>query len=142
MAELLKWKAEVKFVGTADDFNKMAARLDELPVEVTIPEWYCRPHHYAGCMPIPIDLILRDRLKELVVDLPRYRIKFIRDIYGGMRMAHVHLGEEVVLLDQARFKKLVSGVAQELGEKRVEAIGDYIEVMDAVGRLDPGFQPG
>lgn len=142
MAELLKWKAEIKFVGTADEFNKMAAQLDKLRVELAIPEWVRRPHHYAGCMPIPIDMILGDRLLELVADLPRYKIKFIRDIYGGMRMAHVHLGEEVVLLDQERFKMLVSGVAKELGEKRVEAIGDYIEVMDAVGRLDPAFHAG
>ena len=142
MTERLKWKAEIEFVGSADEFNKMVARLDELPVEIAIPEWEFRPRHFDGCMPIRIDMVLGDRLLELVEDLPRINIKYIRDIRGGMRMAHVHMGDEIVLLDQARFKQLVTGVAHELGERRVEQIEDYIKVMDAVGRLDPEFQPG
>jgi hypothetical protein len=57
-----------------------------------------------------------------------------------MRVAHVHVGDEIVLLDQARFRTLVASVAHELGERCAEKIADYIEVMDAVGRLDTAFQ--
>ncbi len=142
MTEALKWKAEIKFEGTADDFNKMVTQLDRLPVEISIPEWGRRPVHFDGCMPLPIGrLIGMERLEKLVTDLPRIQIKFIRDIRGGLRMAHVHLSDEIVLLDQTRFKALVAGVAHDLGEMRAETIEDYIEVMDAVGRLDPSFQP-
>jgi len=140
MTEPLKWKAEIKFAGSPEEFNKMLARLDQLPVEIAIPEWERRPNHLAGCMPFPLDLILGDRLLKLVEDQPHVNIKYIRDIRGGMRMAHVHIGDEVVFLDRARFKTLVSSVAQELGGMRAEKIDDYIEVMDAVGRLDPAFK--
>jgi hypothetical protein len=57
-----------------------------------------------------------------------------------MRMAHVHIGDEIVLLDRARFKTLVSTIAFELGGRRAEAIDDYIDVMDPVSHLDPALQ--
>lgn len=143
MKDKFEWKAEIKFDGTADEFNDVLAALDELPFEVEIPEWEGLPHHFAGCMPIPIDVLIGvDNLEKLVADLPRIRIKYIRDIYGGMRTAHVHVGDEVVLLDRARFRTLVADVAHELGERRAEMIEDYVGVMGPVGGLDPTRQPG
>ena len=141
MKNALKWKAEINFEGSPDEFNEMLAKLDRLPVEISIAEWTERPHHFAGCMPVPIArLIGEDHLNKLVEGRPIIDIKYIRDIRGGMRMAHVHIGDAIAILDQARFKMLVAGVAHNLGEMRAETIGDYIEVMDAVGRLDPGFK--
>ena len=136
MTDVLRWKAEIQFEGTADEFNKMVAHLDKLTVGIAITEWETRGHHLPGCTPMPIDVLIgRERLGELVENLPRFDIKFIRDIYGGIRTAHVHIGDEVVLLDRARFKTLVSDVAHELGGRRAESIDDYIEAMDPVSRL-------
>jgi len=144
MEDKFAWKAEIKFVGTADEFNKFADALERLPVDITIPEWRWRPHHYAGCMPIPINVLLGDsRLKKLAEGMPKLKIKFIKDIYGGMRTAHFHLGDQIVLLDRARFKSLAADVAHELAEKRVESVEDYIGVMGRIGNImgDPSPQP-
>lgn len=143
MKDVIRWKAEIEFEGTADEFNKMVAQLDKVPVEISIPEWIPRPHHFAGCTPLPIDMLIdKEQLGNLTEGLQRHKIKFIRDIDGGMRMAHIHIGDEIVLLDRTRFKTFVATVAYELGARRAESVDDYIDVMDPVGRLDPAFQPG
>jgi hypothetical protein len=149
MGDMFEWKAEIKFQGTAADFAQLAEAIVELPIEIYIPEWVCRPHHWAGCMPIPIDVLLGlEHLEKITDGMPRVQIKYIRDIYGGIRTPHLHLKDEVVLLDRARFKTLVAQVAYELAARRVERIDDYVGVMSNVGPLadDPipiaPVQPG
>ncbi len=138
MKEKFEWKAEIKFEGTADEFNKLAATLNQLPVEFVIPEWEDRPHHLPGCTPFPIDVLLgRDRLKKLADKRPIIKLDYVLGIDGGIRTPHFHLGDEVVLLDRPQFMRYVADVAHELGQRRAETIDDYIEVMDTVGRLAP-----
>jgi hypothetical protein len=130
------WKGEIAFDGTAQEFNAMMNALREAPVSIDIPEWADRPRHLAGCMPVPLDHILRKEfLKSLVEKSPTVKIKFIQDIPGGMRTPHFHLGEDVLLLDRERFKQFVGEVASTLAEHRVDAGGDYIEVMDPIGPI-------
>jgi hypothetical protein len=143
MEEKFTWKAEIKFVGTVDEFNKFAETIEKIPIEINIPEWRWRPHHFAGCMPIPIESMLgKDRLKKLAEGMPKLKIKFIKDIYGGMRTAHFHLGDQIVLLDREKFREFAAGVAHELAGKRVERVEDYIDVMQPIGHIiEPNPQP-
>jgi hypothetical protein len=77
-------------------------------------------------------------LAEITNGMPRFQLKALpQDICGGIRTAHIHLGDEVVLLDRERFRTYVGHVAQGLAERRVERMGDYINVMRAVGDLAP-----
>jgi hypothetical protein len=136
MEEKFVWKAEIRFEGTAEMFNQVAETLEKLPVEIEIPEWKFRPPHLAGCMPLPLErLIDKDRLNKLVEGMPVINIKYIKDIYGGMRTPHLHLGDDVVLFDRARFAQYVSEVASSLGAMRAEALEDYVDVMNPVGHL-------
>jgi hypothetical protein len=138
--EAFEWKAEIKFKGTAAEFNRFVDSLGEASkagnITISIPEWALRPHHLAGCMPVPVDVLLgEDRLEPIIEGMPRMQIRYIRDIHGGIRTAHLHLGDTVVLLDRARFKTLVGQVAHELAARRVEGMEDYVDVMNQVGRL-------
>jgi hypothetical protein len=136
MEDVFEWKAEIRFKGGAADFAKLADAIRELPVEIHVPEWARRPRHLAGCMPVPVDVLLgEEHLKKITEGAPRVRIKYIRDIYGGIRTAHLHLKDDVVLLDRARFKTVVSQVAHELAARRVERIEDYVDIMNKVGPL-------
>jgi hypothetical protein len=136
MDERFIWKAEIEFEGTAEEFNQLTESLGALPVAIQIPEWVRLPRHLAGCMPVALDVLLGDKiLKELADGMPRLKMSFITDIPGGIRTPHFHWEGDVVLLDRERFKTLVAQVAHELAAGRVEAMADYIEVMDPVGRL-------
>jgi hypothetical protein len=136
MQDKFVWKATIKFGGSAEEFNHLAEALENLPVEIEISEWVDIPHHLAGCQPLPLDVLLSEaRIKKLTEGLPRMQIKFITDIAGGIRTPHLHLRDEVVLLDRAKFKTFVGQIAQELAERRAETVKDYIDVMDPVGRL-------
>ena len=130
------WKGEIAFDGTAQEFNAMMDALREAPVSIEIPEWARRPRHLAGCMPVPLDHLLRKEfLESLVEKSSRVKIKFIQDIPGGMRTPHFHWGDDVLLLDRERFKQFVAEVASSLAEHRVASGGDYIEVMEPIGPL-------
>ncbi len=140
MADTMTWKAEIKFSGTVDQFNKFAEMLENARVEVKIPEWDKIPNHLAGCSPFPIDNILsRDQLKKIIDKQPTVQIKYIRDIKGGIRTPHLHLKDQVVLLDQDKFTDMVKNVAERLAVMRVERLDDYLDVMKTVndiGRFD------
>ena len=145
MDDKFTWKAEIKFVGTADEFNKLGEALDQFHLEFEVAEWRLHPFpgHVAGCWPMPLDNLLgAERVKKLVAGMPQAKLRFIDDICGGIRTAHLHLGDQVVLLSRALFKTLVADVAHELGEMRVESCGDYIDVVQAVGHLAPGAVMG
>lgn len=146
MTDKFEWKAEIKFQGTAEEFHKfrevIEAALETGNISIEIPEWKPRPRHLAGCFPRPIDDILdKVRLEALIKDKARFQFPYIRDIYGGIRTAHLHLGNEVVLLDRAQFKTMVTEVAHELAAKRVEAVEDYVEVMSKVNSLGDDLRP-
>ena len=142
MEEKFAWKAEIRFEGTAEMFTKVAQTLERLPVEIEIPEWKFRPPHLAGCLPLPLlRLIPEDRLNKLVEGMPVINIKYVKGIDGGMRTPHVHLGDDIVLLDRARFAQYVGEVAGSLASMRAEAVEDYVDVMNPVGHLSTMRNP-
>ncbi len=145
MADKMTWKAEVKFTGTVEEFNRFAEMLEKTQVEVAIPEWVKIPKHLAGCFPFPVDAILsRDQIKKVTDKQIPTQIKFIRDIRGGIRTPHMHLGDQVIFLDQERFRDMAKNVAERLAVMRVERFDDYLDVMTVIndiGRLDPTPQP-
>jgi hypothetical protein len=60
-------------------------------------------------------LLGTEKLNELAKDMPRF--KLIKDIRGGIRTVHLHMGDEVVLLNKDRFRDMVSQIATELGKE-------------------------
>ena len=115
------------------------AALEKMPVEVNVPEWAKRPRHLAGCMPFPIENLMSESvLEKLVKDSPRLKLQYVQDIAGGIRTAHLHVADAVVLLDRERFKTLAGKVAAELAESSVEAGGDYVDIMNPIGNIYGG----
>jgi hypothetical protein len=126
------WKSEILFKGTVKEFNKMAEFLVKLPVKIYIPEWIHLPPHIAGCYPIGPEKILgREKFAEFAEPMPRARMIYIRDIRGGIRTPHLHVDGDVVFVDREKFKVFVREIAQNLAERRVEKVEDYIELMEA-----------
>jgi hypothetical protein len=136
MEKKVTWQAEVKFTGTVEEFNEIASVLEKMPIEVRIPEWKCCPRNFPGGMRIPVDNLLDPGfLKEITHEMPRLNVKYIKGIDGGMRMAHVHIGDEFILLDRRRFKALASQIAFELAGKRAGEVQDYVDVMDPINEI-------
>lgn len=137
MTERFTWKGEVVFKGSVDEFNQFAELLDLQPVRVGIAEWAkIKGPHLAGCNRVPIDKLLeRAKLDKIIANQPRIKLRFIKDIRGGIRSPHMHLADEIVLLNRNRFKTLVGEVATVLSETRVDRFDDYINVMGSVNML-------
>lgn len=128
MDEKLTWKGEIEFRGTAEDYNKLSAALELTGVSVSGVEWWDK-HRWAGLWPVPIWVLLdMDRI-EAVVNAAgaqnQLRLTHIRGIRGGIREPHLHLQDEVALINRQQFKQLMIEAAGALAAKRVDAGLDY-----------------
>ncbi len=133
MGDKITFKTEIEFKGSIAEFEKVAAALVELPIRIRV-EW--PPGHTAGCWPIgPEELLSKKVLEKVTEGMPR--IKIIKGIPGGIRDPHLHIENEVALLDRARFKEVVGQVAMELAGRLAER-AEYVETVGAIRNLVPG----
>jgi len=110
------------------------AVLKEWPL-VLRAEW--PPDHLAGCWPKPISEIVDARvLAKATEGMPMISADIIQGIRGGIREPHLHVGDEVVLLDRARFKEVVRAATTTLADEFVE-VADYVQTVDAVRSFVP-----
>lgn len=142
MEDVFEWKGEIKFKGTAAEFNRLGDSLTDLlktgHVTIDFPEWLRRPRPLPGLWPVLADVVLGgEMLKSITEGMPRVQINYIRDIRGGIRTPHLHVGDDVVLLDRARFKTVVAEIARDLAARRAEAMEDYVDVTDPITALTP-----
>jgi hypothetical protein len=150
------WKAEIEFNGTPEQFNALTDALDKLNITIVPPALSRMPHlsglppwprwpglppwpwpHLPGLLPISIAEQVGAKYAEarLKDARPAIQLRFLKDIRGGIRDAHLHLGEEIIFLDRAAFKAYVGEVAQALAQQRVDLGGDYIETMAGLEAL-------
>lgn len=136
MDKNITWKAEIVFKGEVNDLTRLAKALEGLPVEINIPEWRFRKHHLAGCWPFPYDrLIPVDVIDKIIDGMPRVTIRYVKDIPGGIRPAHLHIGNEIVLLNQERFRTFVSTMASGIATRLVDDGHDYVELVGSLNAL-------
>ena len=132
MDDNITFRTEIEFKGPIAEFEKVAVALAELPIRIRV-EW--PPDHTAGCWPIGPEEIINPKILGKVTEGMR-RIKIVRGIKGGIRDPHLHLKDEVVLLDRTRFKEVVGHVAMELGGRLAER-SEYVETVGAIRHLVP-----
>ena len=130
MDDKITLRTEIEFRGSVAEFEKVAATLAELPIGIRV-EW--PPDHTAGCWPIgPEEILSQKILGKLTDNMPR--VKIVRGIKGGIRDPHLHVKDELVLLDRARFKEAVGQVAMELGGRLAERL-EYVETVGAIRNM-------
>jgi len=108
----IEFTTKLIFKGSVEEFQKLSENLVKLPVKLE-PERIWRLWKKAGSMPIPIDFMFRkDELRKLVQAEERF--KLIKDINGGIRNAHFHIDDEIVLFDRVAFEKFTEKVAERM----------------------------
>lgn len=148
----IKFRGIIEFEGPVSEFKAVMADLEKLSARgLMIGTWPTSEHpgkgmmidtvplperHTAGIFPVPRYLD-RDLLTRLTEGMPQFKI--IKDICGGIRTPHLHLQDEVVLLDQARFREVVESVATRLAGDLAEA-AEYPETIGAIRNLAPGVR--
>lgn len=157
MENRFEWRAEIRFKGTEKEFMKLGEVLKEMPAEVVVPNkttseiselvttatstlrWPWPP--YPGEPPYMEKILGTDRILQLAKSMPMISIKFPDDIAGGIRTAHLHIGDKVALLDRESFKRVVSEVASAMAMRNVDAGMGYVGVMKTLKMLDPTPEP-
>jgi hypothetical protein len=137
MAENFTWKGEITFKGNAEEFAKLSEALENM-IEIEVkwpPGWPPRP--FPGYPPWPWwQRIPKGTFNKLVESGQKTKIKWIKDFAGGIRDPHIHLADEIVLLDRERFKLMVSEIASVLAADRVDRLDDFISVIAPIQVLE------
>jgi hypothetical protein len=128
---MITWKAEVSFEGNIDEFKEFKTALDKYRVQASIPglkglatgSGYAKFEYAVSFKQNPA------QFEKFVAGEPRVQLAQIGGISGGMRNPHLHLGDEVVIVDKARFKALLGEVAKAVAERKVESEDDYYEMI-------------
>lgn len=136
------WKAEIEFSGTPEEFNAFTAVLDKLNIRVAPDEKWPKPP-WPGLIRMPVaELLGSERVSSLASNSEfRAYVKFLKGLCGGIREPHLHLADEVVFLDRAAFKEYVVETAQALAKRRVDFVGDYVQVMAGLDQIATLPQP-
>lgn len=133
----LKWKAEVTFEGTLEEFNEFKAALVRHPIEIEIAEFSSLAagkiidRTSSGYAHFDYATVFqREQFEQLIKDSPRLEFKRIRGFAGGIRTPHLHIGDEVILVDKERFKTILGQVAKNIFETRVETQDDFCKIIE------------
>lgn len=139
----------IEFDGPVSQFKEVMGGLGKLTANgLKIGTWPTPEHPAKGMMidtiPLPENLagiypvarhLSRSMVDKLTKGMPKF--KLIKDINGGIRCAHLHLHDEVVLLDEAGFKEVIQFVAKDLAGRLAETT-DYTDTVGAIRNLGRG----
>jgi len=135
----LKWKAEVTFEGTVEQFQAFKVDMEKHDINIDLGglvarDWERFPYHPAGYIPAFVkDFFPKaDQIAKYTQGATRMQFVAIKDIQGGIRTPHLHMGNEVVLMDKERFKSILSDVARNVLEHRIEIEEDYFSVIEPI----------
>jgi hypothetical protein len=147
----IKFGGKIEFEGSVSEFKAVMAGLGKLSAQ-GLKIGSSPPDHPGATMmidtvPLPerdiagiisvVRYLSTDMLNRVTEGM--YRFRLIKDIRGGIRTAHLHLQDEVVLLEEARFKEVVQHVAAELAGELAD-IAEYPETVGAIRHLTPGMR--
>lgn len=129
----LKWKGEVTFEGTIDQFHAFKTAIEKQHVTISVSELdsnILQNIHIAGYIrPNYAAIFAAGQLEKLTEGAPRMEFTSIEGIAGGIRSPHLHLGDEVVLIDKERFKAILGEVARGMVEQRIDSEEDYCNIV-------------
>jgi hypothetical protein len=118
-SKTFKWKREIELEGTIDQIKGFDTYLAD-KFKPPLLKWK------AGYM--KFDYIARfgaEKLKVWTEGATR-----MKGINGGMKTPHLHVGDEVVLVDKQRFKTILGEVARDIFEQRVDKEQDYFSMIE------------
>lgn len=76
--------------------------------------------NFPGIWPLPLKGLSRKLEEKLIKDRPRFKID--PDIFGGIRHAHLHLKDEIILLDKDVLSEHAELIAKEIMDDFTEQL--------------------
>jgi len=124
------WKGVVEFQGSPKEFEDFSQSLVKAGVHVTFDKdsVFVDLSKAGYIAPVYMDAVgVEKRLDES--NSMRMKRPVLEGINGGIRTPHLHLGDEVVLVDREHFRSLLGEVAREVFEQRVASKADFTEIV-------------
>lgn len=128
--KVVAWKGTVEFEGTPEEFEKFSVAMGQTGVHVSVDKesviTELTKRGYVS--PVRWDTIgVMNQLNES--NSLRMSSAAIGHIAGGIRTPHMHVGDDIVLVDRDHFKSLLGQVARDIFEQRVTSKQDFEEIV-------------
>lgn len=128
--QTVAWKGMVEFEGTPEEFEIFTGALAQTGVNVSIDRESIFTELIKRGYVAPVRWDAVDVMKQLnETNSLRMASPAISDIPGGIRTPHLHLGDDIVLVDRNQFKSLLGQVARDVFEQRVTSMQDFNEII-------------
>lgn len=128
--QVVAWKGMVEFEGTPAEFEKFSGALAQAGVHVSIDKDSIFTELTKRGYVAPVRWEAIGVMKQLnESNSLRMTSPAIGDIAGGIRTPHLHVGDDIVLVDRDHFKSLLGQVAREIFEQRVTTKQDFDEII-------------
>jgi hypothetical protein len=134
VSQTLKWKAEVTFEGSTEEFNQLIAQIAKYNTAIKFPGFgKVPPGVGSGYAQFRYGLDFQKvQLSKLLDGVPSVEFRPIGGFAGGITTPHLHLGDKVLLCDKERFKVILGEAARIHFEDRVEMEDDYTEMIKPI----------
>jgi hypothetical protein len=133
------WKGVVEFQGTPEEFEGFSVALANVGAHVSFDKEsaFTRLKPNPGYVaPVFLDAVgVLQQLDES--NSLRMKGPAIERIAGGIRTPHLHLGDDIVLVDRNHFKSILGQVAREVFEQRVASKQDFDEIIAPLAAAEP-----
>jgi hypothetical protein len=124
------WKGTVEFEGTPEEFEKFSGALFKAGVHISIDKESIFAEMVKRGYLAPVRWDAAGVVKQLNdTNSLRMAGPAIGDIAGGIRTPHLHLGDDIVLVDRNQFKTMLGQVAREVFEQRATSLQDFNEIV-------------
>jgi hypothetical protein len=134
--KMLRWKGEVTFEGTPEQFKSFIEVLSSHSVAINISELAGHLGRNAGYVkPIEIGAVIAERMMNRI-SKEAVRMPMPGIIAGGIRSPHLHVGQEVLLVSKEQFKTFLGDVARQIAENRVETESDFYDMIKPLVKQD------
>lgn len=135
MSEKITFRAEIEFNGSADELAKVVEGIRSMPVKVSVGK-FPLPFPYPGGWPFPIFRALStDMISKYTKGRPAFPENILGGINGGIRDPHLHFKDQVSLLDQESFAKVVGNVAEHIVQE-IAVEGGYQDTIGVLRELN------
>ncbi len=130
MTDHLKFKAEIEFDGSIAEFEELANSILKANCRIKVDEFPFPWGGKNGGWPVPVERLIK--IEKYLQEQPRIRL--IKDLAGGIRISHIHLKDEIVMVDRKIFRDIMGDVARELAESLADEV-EYVQAVNAINHL-------
>ncbi len=140
MTKKISFNAQIEFSGNAEQFEQICEAISKLPVRVSPNQGGFGGSHAMpdddvpdGIWTIPPSVLLEKQAMERLTK-GMNKINISSKVTGGVQQPHLHIDDQIVMLNRSQFHEFVGLTAQKLAERLPEKLS-YNQTVQKINEM-------